>query len=155
MTRPPIDAGRRRAAATLAALPALAVAPRARAQAFPSRPVKIVVPHAAGGNSDAFARIVAQRLSERLGQSVVVENRTGAGGTIACASVARSPADGYTVVVADNGTHAVAPQLYGTRLQYDVFRDFTPISLSATFPSVLLLHPSVPANTPREFVALV
>lgn len=155
MTRPPIDAGRRRAGAMLAALPALAVAPRARAQAFPSRPVKIVVPHAAGGNSDAFARIVAQRLSERLGQSVVVENRTGAGGTIACASVARSPADGYTVVVADNGTHAVAPQLYGSRLQYDVFRDFTPISLSATFPTVLLLHPSVPASTPREFVALV
>jgi tripartite-type tricarboxylate transporter receptor subunit TctC len=155
MTRPPTHAGRRRAIATLAALPALATTPGARAQAFPARPVKIVVPHAPGGNSDAFARIVAQRLSERLGQSVVVENRTGAGGTIACASVARSPADGYTVVVADNGTHAVAPQLYGSRLQYDVFKDFTPVSLAATFPSVLLLHPSVPANTPREFVALV
>ncbi|MFO0459355.1 MAG: Bug family tripartite tricarboxylate transporter substrate binding protein [Burkholderiales bacterium] len=155
MTRPPTHAGRRRAIATLAALPALATAPGTRAQAFPARPVKIVVPHAAGGNSDAFARIVAQRLSERLGQSVVVENRTGAGGTIACASVARSPADGYTVVVADNGTHAVAPQLYGSRLQYDVFKDVTPVSLAATFPTVLLLHPSVPASTPREFVALV
>jgi tripartite-type tricarboxylate transporter receptor subunit TctC len=147
--------GRRRASAALAAWPLVAAAPATRAQAFPSRPVRIVVPHAAGGNSDAFARIVAQRLGERLGQSVVVENRTGAGGTIACASVARAPADGYTLVVADNGTHAVAPQLYGARLQYDVFRDFTPVSLAATFPTVLLLHPSVPANSPREFVALV
>lgn len=118
--------------------------------------MKIVVPHAAGDNSDAFARIVAQRLSERLGQSVVVENRTGAGagGTIACASVARAPADGDAVVVADDRTHAVAPQRYGSRLQYDVFKDFTPVSLAATFPTVLLLHPSVPASTPREFVAL-
>jgi tripartite-type tricarboxylate transporter receptor subunit TctC len=86
---------------------------------------------------------------------VVVENRTGAGGTIACASVARSAPDGYTIVVADTGTHAIAPQLYGARLQYDVFRDFTPISLAASFPTVLLVHPSVPARTPQEFVALV
>jgi tripartite-type tricarboxylate transporter receptor subunit TctC len=146
---------RRRALRAAAALGSFAALPSARAQAFPSRSVKIVVPHAAGGNSDAFGRILAQRLSERLGQPVVVENRTGAGGTIACASVARAAPDGYTLVVADTGTHAIAPQLYGTRLQYDVFRDFTPISLAATFPTVLLLHPSVPARTPQEFVALV
>lgn len=140
----------------LAAIAALAAAPgAARAQAFPSRPLKIVVPHAAGGNSDAFGRILAQKLSERIGQSVVVENRTGAGGTIACASIARAPADGYQIVVADTGTHAIAPQLYGSRLQYDVFKDFTPVSLSAMFPTVLLLHPSVPAKTVQEFVALV
>ena len=86
---------------------------------------------------------------------MVVENRTGAGGTIACASVARAPADGYQLVVADTGTHAIAPQLYGSRLQYDVFKDFTPVSLSADFPTVLLLHPSVPAKTTQEFIALV
>jgi tripartite-type tricarboxylate transporter receptor subunit TctC len=140
----------------LAAIAALAAAPgAARAQAFPSRPLKIVVPHAAGGNSDAFGRILAQKLSERIGQSVVVENRTGAGGTIACAGIARAPADGYQIVVADTGTHAIAPQLYGSRLQYDVFKDFTPVSLSTMFPTVLLLHPSVPAKTVQEFVALV
>ncbi|MFM1991188.1 MAG: hypothetical protein RJA99_4145 [Pseudomonadota bacterium] len=149
--RAPAPARRR----TLAAIAALAAAPgAARAQAFPSRPLKIVVPHAAGGNSDAFGRILAQKLSERIGQSVVVENRTGAGGTIACASIARAPADGYQIVVADTGTHAIAPQLYGSRLQYDVFKDFTPVSLSAMFPTVLLLHPSVPAKTVQEFVAL-
>ena len=147
---------RRRHLQSLAALTGASLLPAtARAQSFPSRSIKIVVPHAPGGNSDAFGRILAQRLSERIGQPVVVENRTGAGGTIACASVARSAPDGYTIVVADTGTHAIAPQLYGSRLQYDVFRDFTPISLAASFPTVLLVHPSVPARTPQEFVALV
>jgi tripartite-type tricarboxylate transporter receptor subunit TctC len=147
---------RRRHLQSLAALSGASLLPAtARAQSFPSRSIKIVVPHAPGGNSDAFGRILAQRLSERIGQPVVVENRTGAGGTIACASVARSAPDGYTIVVADTGTHAIAPQLYGSRLQYDVFRDFTPISLAASFPTVLLVHPSVPARTPQEFVALV
>jgi tripartite-type tricarboxylate transporter receptor subunit TctC len=147
---------RRRHLQSLAALSGASLLPAtARAQSFPSRSIKIVVPHAPGGNSDAFGRILAQRLSERIGQPVVVENRTGAGGTIACASVARSAPDGYTIVVADTGTHAIAPQLYGARLQYDVFRDFTPISLAASFPTVLLVHPSVPARTPQEFVALV
>lgn len=147
---------RRRHLQSLAALTGAGLLPSTvRAQSFPSRSIKIVVPHAPGGNSDAFGRILAQRLSERIGQPVVVENRTGAGGTIACASVARSAPDGYTIVVADTGTHAIAPQLYGSRLQYDVFRDFTPISLAASFPTVLLVHPSVPARTPQEFVALV
>jgi tripartite-type tricarboxylate transporter receptor subunit TctC len=156
-TLPPAASfARRRHLRALMALTAAGTAPRAvNAQAFPSRSIKIVVPHAPGGNSDAFGRILAQRLSERIGQPVVVENRTGAGGTIACASVARSAPDGYTIVVADTGTHAIAPQLYGSRLQYDVFRDFTPISLAASFPTVLLVHPSVPARTPQEFVALV
>ncbi len=147
---------RRRHLQSLAALTGASLLPSTvHAQSFPSRSIKIVVPHAPGGNSDAFGRILAQRLSERIGQPVVVENRTGAGGTIACASVARSAPDGYTIVVADTGTHAIAPQLYGSRLQYDVFRDFTPISLAASFPTVLLVHPSVAARTPQEFVALV
>ncbi len=126
----------------------------AGAQTFPNRPIKLVVPHAPGGNSDAFGRILAQRLSERLGQQVVVENRTGAGGTIGSASVARAAPDGYTLLVADNGTHAIAKTLYGVKLQYDVVKDFTPITLAALFPTVLLVHPSVPARTIGEFVAL-
>jgi tripartite-type tricarboxylate transporter receptor subunit TctC len=131
-------------------LPALS-----RAESFPARPIRLIVPHAPGGNSDAFGRILSHKLSERLGQQVVSENRPGAGGTIACALTANSPPDGYTLVVADTGTHAIAPTLYGRRLQYDVFKDFTPITLAANFSTALVIHPSVPAKTPQEFVALV
>jgi len=122
---------------------------------FPSRTIRLVAPHAPGGNSDTFARILAQKLGERIGQQVVVENRTGAGGTVGSALVSKSAPDGYTLVVADNGTHAIAPTLYGSKLSYDVFKDFTPVMLAATFPTVIMIHPSVPAQTPKEFVALV
>ena len=138
------------ASASLASLPR-----GAAAQTFPSKPLKLVSPHAPGGNSDAFGRLLAQRLGERLGQQVVVENRPGAGGTIACASVARAAPDGYTLVIGDTGTHAIAPTLYGSRLQYHVTRDFTPVMIAAAFSTVLMVHPSVPAKTPQEFVALV
>lgn len=146
---------RRRALGLMGALAASGVVPAgAQTAAFPSRPIRLIVPHAPGGNSDTFTRILAQNLSERIGQQVVVENRAGAGGTVASAMVSKLPPDGYTLVTADNGTHAIAPTLYGTRLQYDVYKDFTPITLAATFPTVILLHPSVPAKTPQEFVAL-
>ena len=146
---------RRRVALAFTALAAALALPfAAGAQGFPSRPIKLIVPHAPGGNSDAFGRILAQKLSERIGQQVVVDNRTGAGGTIACAITAKAPADGYTLVVADNGTHAIAPTLYGPKLQYDVFKDFTPITLAATFPTVIMVHPAVPAKNAKEFVAL-
>ena len=127
----------------------------ALAQSFPNKPIKLIVPHAAGGNSDTFGRILAQKLSERIGQQVIVENKVGAGGTIAVAFTAKASADGYTLVVADNGTQSIAPTLYGPKLQYDVFKDFSPITLAATFPTVILIHPSVEAKTPKEFVALV
>jgi len=149
-----IRTSRRRALAGLGALAVLPGARSARAQAFPAKPIKLIVPHAAGGNSDAFGRILAQRLSDRIGQQVVVENRPGAGGTIASAFVARSAPDGYTLLVADNGTHAIAPTLYGSKLQYHVVKDFSPITLAAMFPTVLLVHSSVPARTAQEFVAL-
>ncbi len=126
----------------------------AQTTAFPSRPIRIVVPHAPGGNSDTFGRILAQKVSDQTGQQAVVENRPGAGGTVGSALVSKAAPDGYTVVVADNGTHAIAPTLYGARLSYDVFKDFTPIMLAARFPTVIMLHPSVPATTPQEFVAL-
>ncbi len=127
----------------------------AQGTSFPSRTIRLVAPHAPGGNSDTFARILAQKLGERIGQQVVVENRTGAGGTVGSALVSKSAPDGYTLVIADNGTHAIAPTLYGTKLSYDVFKDFTPVMLAATFPTVIMIHPSVPAQTPEEFVALV
>jgi len=157
MTQAPLQT-RRRSLGALAALTTLGAAGalphRAQAQAFPARSIKLVVPHAPGGNSDSFGRVLAQALTDRIGQSVVVENRTGAGGTIACSTVARSPADGYTLVVSDTGTHSIAPQLYGPRLQYDVFKDFTPITLAATFATVILVHPSVSARNAQEFIAL-
>ena len=137
-------------AATAGAWPAAA-----QGTPFPSRTIRLVAPHAPGGNSDTFARILAQKLGERIGQQVVVENRTGAGGTVGSALVSKSAPDGYTLVVADNGTHAIAPTLYGSKLSYDVFKDFTPVMLAATFPTVIMIHPSVPAQTPKEFVALV
>ena len=146
---------RRQTLGLLGSLAASSTLPAAaQTSTFPSRPIRLIVPHAPGGNSDTFGRILAQNLTERIGQQVVVENRAGAGGTVGSALVSKSPADGYTLVVADNGTHAIAPTLYGAKLNYDVFRDFTPIMLAVRFPTVILMHPSVPARTVPEFVAL-
>jgi tripartite-type tricarboxylate transporter receptor subunit TctC len=151
-----IYTSRRRTLGLIAALAASGVRPAvAQTAAFPSRPIKIVVPQAPGGNSDTFGRILAQQLSERIGQQVVVENRAGAGGTVGSALVSKAAPDGYTLLIADNGTHAIAPTLYGAKLPYDVFKDFTPITLAATFPTVIMIHPSVPARNVQEFVALV
>jgi tripartite-type tricarboxylate transporter receptor subunit TctC len=141
--------------AILTSIAMLAFPGQSHAQNFPAKPIKLIIPHAPGGNSDAFGRILAQKLSERIGQQVIVENKVGAGGTIAVAFTAKSPPDGYTLVVADNGTQSIAPALYGSKLAYDVFKDFTPITLAVTFPAVILIHPSVQAKTPKEFVALV
>jgi len=130
----------------MALLAAGGALPAAAQTTFPSRPIKLIIPHAPGGNSDTFGRILALKMSERINQQVVVENKPGAGGTLASAQVAKSPPDGYTLVVADNGTHAIAPTLYGAKLTYDVFKDFTPITLAAKFPTVIMIHPSVPAT---------
>ena len=149
-----IRTSRRQALGLLGALAASSALPAAAQTPFPSRPIRLIVPHAPGGNSDTFGRILAQKLGERLNQQVVVENRPGAGGTVGSALVSKSSPDGYTLVVADNGTHAIAPTLYGPKLAYDVFKDFTPITLAATFPTVIIMHPSVPAQDVKEFVAL-
>ena len=150
-----VQTPRRRALGFISALAASSVLPAAaQTTPFPSRPVRLIVPHAPGGNSDTFGRILAQKLSDRIGQQVVVENRPGAGGTVGSALVSKAAADGYTLLVADNGTHAIAPTLYGAKLSYDVFKDFTPITLAAAFPTVIMIHPSVPAQNAKEFVAL-
>ncbi|WP_428674065.1 Bug family tripartite tricarboxylate transporter substrate binding protein [Reyranella sp.] len=150
-----VDTSRRKALGFMAALAVSGVLPAgAQGAPFPSRPIRLIVPHAPGGNSDTFGRILALKLGERINQQVVVENRPGAGGTLGSALVAKSAPDGYTLVVADNGTHAIAPTLYGTKLSYDVFKDFTPVMLAATFPTVIVIHPSVPASNAKEFAAL-
>ena len=124
----------------------------ALAQPFPSRPVKIVVPTTPGGATDALSRSIGARLSELWGQPVVVENKPGATQIIGGEYVAKSPADGYTLIVSDAATFIMNPILHKT-LPYDGLRAFTPITLLVRFPWVLAIHPSVPATNFKEFVA--
>lgn len=143
------------AAAALVTAISLA-APVARAQtvaAYPKQAVTLVVPFPAGGPTDAMARLLAQKLSERLGQQVVIDNRAGAGGGIAAELVARAPADGHTLFFGTTGTMAINPSLY-KKLRYDPVKDFAPISLMATTMNVLVVNPQVPAKNLVELVQL-
>ncbi|HKA72933.1 MAG TPA: tripartite tricarboxylate transporter substrate binding protein [Xanthobacteraceae bacterium] len=135
------------------ALFALGLPPPAQAQEWPQRPVRIIVPFPAGGNSDAVARIIAQRLGEVFGQQFVVESRPGAGGALAAESVARAPADGYTLFMATLGQIAVIPKI--SKAPYDPVRDLVPISNIGTNPFVLVINASVPATNLKEFVDYV
>ena len=131
----------------------LAFAPAfAAAQAFPSKPVKWIVPFPPGGPTDSFSRPVAQKLSELLGQPVVVENVAGAGASIGTDRLAKSAPDGYTVALATTGTHSINPHLYGARLQYNALKDFTPLTLAVKYTNVLVAHPAVPAKDVGELV---
>ena len=125
----------------------------ASAQAWPSKPIRLMVPFPPGGSTDIVARIVAQKLGERLGQSIVIENRGGGGGTIGTAQLAKAAPDGYSLGVASTSTHVVAPSVYA-KLDYDPVKDFAPISLMAVSPYLLVVHPSLPAKTLTEFIAL-
>ncbi|MDR6855669.1 tripartite tricarboxylate transporter substrate binding protein [Variovorax guangxiensis] len=132
---------------------ALAAAPLAAWAAFPERPLRLVVPFPAGGAADLMARGLAQHLGEQLGQQVVVDNRGGAGGTVACEIVARAPADGYTLLFGTMGTQAINPALY-SKLRYDPLKDFAPIALTHITPRVLVVGPSVKARNVGELIAL-
>ncbi len=123
----------------------------AAAQGFPNRPVTLIVPFAAGGPTDTIARILAQRMTKSLGQTVVVENVTGAGGTIAGAKVAHSPADGYVITIGHVGTHVITGAIQ--KMQYDVFNDFEPIAMIATNPQIVVSKNDVPAKTLKDLVA--
>jgi tripartite-type tricarboxylate transporter receptor subunit TctC len=138
---------------TAAAATVMFQAGSAAAQAWPAKPIRLMVPFPPGGSTDIVARIVAQKLSERLGQSIVIENRGGAGGTLGTAVVAKAAPDGYTLTVASTSTHVVAPSVY-TKLDYDPVKDFAPVSLIAVSPYLLVVTPSLPAKTLRELVAL-
>ncbi len=120
---------------------------------YPVKPVRVVVGFAAGGATDIVGRIVAQKLTEVLGQSFVVENRPGASATIAAELVAHAPADGYTLLIAATTTHSILPSLM-PKLGYDPLRDFAPISLVATTPLLLAVHPSLPIRSVKEMMAL-
>src|SRR5215210_6452440 len=123
------------------------------AQTYPSRPVRIVVGFVAGGPSDLVARMVAQGLTERMGQQFFVENRPGATGIIGAEVVAKSPADGHVLYLASQTTHAVAPAMYA-KVSYDPIRDFTTIVRVAHNPLLLVVHPSMPVKTVKDLVAL-
>ncbi len=122
----------------------------AAAQTYPDKPVRLVVPFAAGGPADALGRILGEKLNQRWGQPVVIENRAGAGGNVGAAAVARAPADGYTLLL-NASSHVINASLT-ENLPYDPIKDFTPISEVASYMLVLVVHPSAPATTLKEFV---
>lgn len=124
----------------------------AQSGAYPARPVRIVVPFAPGGGVDVTARILAQRLTERVGQSFFVENRTGASGIIGVEHVAKSPPDGYTLLVGSQTTQAVVPAIY--KVSYDTARDFAPVTVIATSPLLIVVHPSLPVKSVKDLIAL-
>ncbi|APW40184.1 4,5-dihydroxyphthalate dehydrogenase [Rhodoferax koreense] len=138
------------ASSFLIALPAQA---QGAASGYPNRAIRFVVPYSAGGLPDTVARIFAQRLGERLGQAVVVDNKPGANGVVAAQAIATAPHDGYTFLVTDGSMFSINPAMY-KNLGYDYKRDLLPVSLAARAPLYLAVNPKVPANTLQEFVAL-
>ena len=131
----------------------LAVAAGAAAQPYPAKPVRLIVPFPAGGIADIYGRLIGARVGEAWGQPVVVENRTGAGGNIGADLVAKAAPDGYTLVMGSIGTHAVNVSLF-SKLPYDPVRDFAPIALVLEAEGLLVVHPSVPAQSVAELIAL-
>jgi len=131
----------------------LGLAP-AQGQQYPTKPVRIVVPFAPGGGVDVTARILAQKLTERAGQSFIVENRTGASGIIGVEYVAKSAPDGYTLLVGSQTTQAVVPAMYAGKLNYDTARDFAAVTEIAVSPLLIVVHPSLPVKTVKELIAL-
>jgi tripartite-type tricarboxylate transporter receptor subunit TctC len=125
----------------------------AAAQDYPNKSLRLIVPASPGGGADFLARIVGIKLSEVMGQSVVVDNRAGASGTIAADITAKSAGDGYTLLMGQSTSIVIAPQIY-QKLNYDTLRDLKPVTLVAEVPNVLVVHPSVPANSVKELIAL-
>jgi tripartite-type tricarboxylate transporter receptor subunit TctC len=132
---------------------ALAAANVAHAQAWPAKPIRLIVPNAPGGGTDTIARAIADKLSPALGQTIIVDNRGGAGGAIAAELVARSPKDGYTLLLGSAATLITGPALIVDR-KYDPIRDFVPVSLAGTTAYILVTHPSLPASSVRELIQL-
>src|SRR5262245_1634397 len=131
---------------------ALGICGEAAAQSYPNRPVRLVVPFPAGGPPDVIARVVADAMSSRIGQTVVVENRPGAGATVGTRSVATSQPDGYTLLYASTTSLSIAPSLF-KNVDYDPIKSFAPIAGISVGPAVVVVHPSVPVKTVAELVA--
>jgi tripartite-type tricarboxylate transporter receptor subunit TctC len=147
------QSGRRPRPLWRAAFLALAlIVPPAAADPYPAKPIKLIIAFASGSATDSMGRVIADRLSHRLGQQVVVENRAGATGMLAAAHVARSAPDGYTLLMTTNSTHGANSYIYKS-LPYDPIRDFEPIARTATLPFMLVVNPAVPADTTAQFIA--
>jgi tripartite-type tricarboxylate transporter receptor subunit TctC len=140
--------------AVLALSCALACNQSAAQESYPSKPVRIMVSFAAGGPTDQVARVMSAKLTELLGQTFLVENKTGAGGNIGAAEVAKAPPDGYTLLMATVSTHAINPGLYRS-MPYDPIKDFAPVGQVGVTPCVLAVHPSLPVTDVRELIALL
>ena len=143
------------ATALLAGLGMIMLVVSAHAQNWPTKPVTVIVPFAAGGNTDVAARIFTDRLSQRLGQQFVVENKSGAGGSLGIAAMAKAQPDGYTMGIVTAGTLFILPHIYKDKLGYDGRKDIRPIAMVGTQPNMLIVHPSVPAKTVPEFIAYI
>lgn len=139
-------------AITIAAASALAFSSAAIADAYPTKPIRLIIPFAVGGSTDNLGRVLAARLSEKLGQQVVADNRPGAGGNIGTDLVAKAPADGYTLLFATEGTLGINPSLY-KKLPFDPEKDFTPIAQFASVPNILVVNPKVQAKAVQELAA--
>ena len=139
------------AAATIVSIPLMAVAQ----QRYPEKPIRFIAPYAPGGSTDLLTRTLAQKLTESMGQTVVPDNRPGAGGNVGAEIAARSPADGYTILLAPVSPMAINVSLYGKKLPFNPEKDFAPITLVAKVPLVIVLNLGVPAKTLQEFIALV
>jgi tripartite-type tricarboxylate transporter receptor subunit TctC len=140
------------ASVTLWCTGAFAQTPAPGAKAYPFKPIRLVVPFPAGASSDVVGRMLAQKLSEQMGEQVVTDNRSGAGGNLGIAAAAKSSPDGYTIVIA-TASIAVSPSLY-VNPGYDALRDLAPVARLTSIPNVLLVHPSVPAKTLKQFISL-
>ena len=134
-------------------LAAMVIAAPVWAQTYPTKPIRMVVPSAPGSGPDLIARVVAQKLTESLGKPVVADPRPGAGGSLGAEIVAKSPPDGYTLIMGSAGSHSVNSALY-PKLPYDAVKDFAPISLVSTAPNILIVHPSLPVKSVKDLVAL-
>ena len=131
----------------------LATIQAAHAQSYPSKPIRLIVPLAAGGGNDAMARLIGQKITPALGQQIIVDNRPGAGGVIAAELVARAPADGYTLLLANVAVMTIIPNSQ-KKVPYDPLRDFAPITLIASAPHLVVVHPSLPVKSIKELIAL-
>jgi tripartite-type tricarboxylate transporter receptor subunit TctC len=132
---------------------ALLGSPAAQSQTYPAKPVRVIVPFSPGGGTDIVARIVSQKLTDRFGTPVLVDNRVGAAGAIGAEIVVRSAPDGYTLLVGSTSEIGIGPSLY-SKLPYDVLRDLVAVTPLAATPMILVVHPSLPVKTARELVAL-
>ena len=138
---------------SLATLALIMGAASTLAQQYPNKPIRLIVPYPAGGATDVVARLASERMSEDLGQQIFVENRPGAGTMIGASAVARSPADGYTLLLGDTGTYALNPTLYGAQLTYDPAKDFSAVCRTGRVPLILTANPkTVSAGSVKELI---